>query len=285
MTGYGKSVVETDSLEISLEVKSVNNRYLDINIKQPIQFLEYELGLRKIVKERLKRGSVNIYINVQKKQGGSQSSSFNMENLKELYKNMLDISNKLGMEEPSWANLLQFDQIYEKNSSNDEDLKSSLNSCLNGALDDLISFRISEGEKLKIEIGNYISNIRKTLSDIEDLKESSTQIQFKRLKERLSKNLTDIKVSEERLCQELAIISDKVDISEEVTRLNSHLDLFDKALNSDESLGQRLNFITQEMHREANTISAKTNLTDISTYSVKLKENIEKIREQVQNIE
>lgn len=284
MTGYGKAVSETENFELSLEIKSVNNRYLDMTFKMPVSFLEFEMSLREIVKEKLKRGSINVYLNISKKPN-SLAKKFNTQAILSISSELKKISELARLQTPTWSDILKFDEIYEKASEKDEDIASTLQTVFNNAIDELIQFRKAEGEKLSIAIKDYLKRIVEISQILEKEKESATKIQFERLKERIEVGQGNLKVDEERLVQELAIISDKVDITEEVIRMKSHIDQFDEILGNEYPAGQKLNFLTQEMHREANTISSKTNLTLISRLSVELKELIEKIREQVQNIE
>lgn len=288
MTGFGKCETSTDSYDFSVEIKSVNARHIDINIKLPGIFSQYEIELRKLIKEKLSRGTISVYLSVTKKPEASTIKKIS-ENTAKLYAdNLKNLAEKLGINKDfGYEVLFRFDDIFEKE-TDEEDYLPVLKDIFTKALDKLKAYRAEEGAALKSDLLDRVQVLEKLTEEAEIHSKDAAKIQFERLLERINKNYTkEISIENERLEQELTLISDKVDISEEITRLKSHFEIFRTTLENGEELpvGQKLNFLAQELHREANTMAAKTNLTEISHLSVKMREIIEKIREQVQNIE
>ena len=198
-----------------------------------------------------------------------------------------NLSRELGMEnEFGLDTLLRFPDIFDvKDNSLNKETEEEVVDCFKRAVESMIEYRIKEGENIYVDLVKKCSELKELVSRTNDLSKDAAQIQYEKLLSRL-KSMTDVEsLNKERLEQELVLISDRVDISEEITRLFSHIDLFAGTLQAENSSGKILNNLAQEMHREASTISAKTNLTDISHLSVKMKEIIETIREQVQNAE
>ena len=297
MTGFGKAVSESDKYELQVEIKSVNNRYLDLNFRIPSFLQQYEIKLRNEIKSRIARGSVSIFFSLTKKmseENGNEDPklNFNIDKITGIMSTLIKTSKDVGLDTKSitWDLILKnFDVTEKKKESDvdDEEFYKFMSSTIHESLDNLIDFRTKEGQALFDDIKVKITNLNEIVNNVKELAKDTAKLQFNKLKERLDKYADLSKFDQNRLEQELVIISDKVDIDEEITRLFSHIDLFLSTIeNKDEKpVGQKLNFITQEMHREVNTISSKTSLTDISHLSVGMKEIIEKVREQVQNIE
>ncbi len=298
MTGFGKASNESENHELQIEMKSVNNRYLDLNFRMPPYLQQYEINLRNEIKSRITRGSVSIFFSLTKKKTAAEiiddpKLNFSIDKITNIFSKLIEASKKVGLNNDSitWDLILNnFDITNDKKAEEDideEELYKFMSSTINKTLDNLIEFREKEGRALYEDIKLKISDLHKIITDIKELAKDSAKIQFNKLKERLDKYTDLAKFDKTRLEQELVIISDKVDIDEEITRLFSHIELFEGTIEKGDGkpVGQKLNFITQEMHREVNTISSKTNLTDITNFSVAMKEIIEKVREQVQNIE
>jgi len=286
MTGYGKSTGSCADYEISVEIKSVNHRFLDLNFRMPSLLNELELKLRELIKARIDRGSVTVFVSLIPTHG-NKIKNLDFETAK-AYKEVLEnLSRELGMEnEVGLDTLLRFPDIFDvKDNSLNKETEEEVVDCFKRAVESMIEYRIKEGENIYVDLVKKCSELKELVSRTNDLSKDAAQIQYEKLLSRL-KSMTDVEsLNKERLEQELVLISDRVDISEEITRLFSHIDLFAGTLQAENSSGKILNNLAQEMHREASTISAKTNLTDISHLSVKMKEIIETIREQVQNAE
>jgi uncharacterized protein (TIGR00255 family) len=287
MTGYGKGSESSDNHDIQVEIKSVNHRFLDINFRLPSFLNELELKLRDRLKNLLSRGSLTVFINVSAKPGkenikkidagAARAYKYSLENLKD----ELEISGDVDLNM-----ILKFSDVFDQTDERDnDDTVKKVSECFEKALNDMIRYREKEGENILDDLNNHIADLEDAIKQTGELASNAAKIQFDKLLERL-RNYTNVEsLSRERLEQELVMISDKVDISEEISRLISHIKLFKDTLKEDRAVGKVLNNLSQEMHREASTISAKTNMTEISHLSVRMKEIIEIIREQVQNVE
>ena len=288
MTGYGKGSAVTELYDIQVEIKSVNHRFLDLNFRIPTFLSGLEMKLRDVVKSGIARGSVTVFVNLTKKPEAQNIRNID-ENIARLYTEMLNgLTQKLNIKgEVTLDILLKFNDIFAQTQKNegDEDTIKAVMTALDEAIIDINKYRSLEGNELQNDLEIKLFELGQFVDEIEKHSKDAVQIQFDRLKERVDKFVDANSINKERLEHELVLISDKVDISEEIARLRSHIELFKKTLELDKPLGKTLNNITQELHREASTTSAKTNLTEISHISVKLKEVIENIREQVQNAE
>lgn len=287
MTGYGKSSGETELYDIEVEVKSVNHRFTDINLKLPV-FLQFmDLEYRKIIKSKINRGSVSVYINLSKKTVVDNIQKINKTIVAKYVDMFKEAGDELGVASVSWDVLVQLPGVFENNvvKAGDEKTAKMISELLIDALENLSKYREKEGANLKNNLEDHLQKITDILTEVKKHANEAVKIQFTKLQEKLSVLVDVNSLNKERLEQESVLIADKVDIAEELNRLDSHLKLFKDTMEQKIPTGQKLNFLAQEMHREANTISAKTNLTEISHCSVSLREVIEKIREQVQNIE
>lgn len=288
MTGYGKSKAKTSKGEFLIEIKSYNFRFLDVSIKAPKFLLSKEFEIRELCKEYLHRGKV--YLSVETNSEFSSNTDFDFdfekakyvsEKLKEL-KNVANYKSKIKLRD-----LLYFSTYYITDNSeiNEEDFLT-IKDGIASALLDLNEMRKKEGEKLKTDLSERINAIKEKIEVIQTLNANLAKEYFEKLKERTFKLTEEIaQISPERLELEIALLSDKIDITEELVRLQSHAVFFIETLNNGQEAGKRLNFIAQELNREINTIASKTISFEISKNVVFIKEEIEKIREQIQNIE
>ena len=288
MTGYGKGSASTELYDIQVEIKSVNHRFLDLNFRMPSFLGGTEMKFRDAIKAGMARGSVTAFVNLTKKPAAQSIRAID-ENVAKMYTNMLkNLKQELNLGgEVTLDILLKFNDIFaqpQKDEGDDETIIAIM-SALDEAIIDINKYRDQEGNELNNDFDIRLFELGQFVDEIEKHSKDAVQIQYNRLKERVDKFVDANSINKERLEHELVLISDKVDITEEITRLRAHIELFKKTMESDKPLGKILNNIVQEMHREASTTSAKTNLTEISHISVKLKEVIENIREQVQNVE
>jgi uncharacterized protein (TIGR00255 family) len=287
MTGFGKGSVVTSKISVEAEVKSVNSRYLEVFIKLP-QFLSHrEYELRELVKDKIKRGKINISIQIKRDTTLNGSSAFDEEKLKSYLKVLKQIKKAANLsEEIKLEHLLNNKEFI---ASSDYDLSETefnkVKKSVNTALNNLQIMKRNEGRELAKDLAKRIHLIEKNVNEIGSKSKNSINDYYGKLKERVAELLDDNKISEERLNLELAIIADKADITEERVRLKSHLKFFTECINKETEPGRKLNFLCQEMNREANTISSKSISTSITHQVVIIKEEIEKIREQIQNIE
>jgi len=287
MTGFGKGSVATSKISIEAEVKSVNSRYLEVFIKLP-QFLSHrEYELRELIKDKIKRGKINISLQVKRDTTLNGNSAFDEEKLKSYLKVLKQIKKAANLsEEVKLEHLLNNKEFI---ASSDYDLSEAefnkVKKTVNTALNNLQIMKKNEGRELGKDLTKRIRFIEKHVDEIRNESKNSINDYYDKLKERISELLDDSKINEERLNLELAVIADKADITEERVRLKSHLKFFTECIKDEAEPGRKLNFLCQEMNREANTISSKSISTSITHKVVLIKEEIEKIREQIQNIE
>lgn len=288
MTGYGKAEATIGNFEITIEVKSVNNRYLDISFRAPSFLLMFESELRDLIKTNVNRGKIIIFIDIKGKLNPENGNSVNEEKLLSLYNTLNSIKEKLNIPDKiELSHLLQFQDLFEADISTlDEDqLLEALKTGLSKALKAFNTMRGKEGAHLIDEMTSRLETITKTLSEVRQLSNGTVRSVFDKLSKRVNDLLENKAIDRDRLEQEIALISDKVDITEELTRFESHITQFHHSLKRDSEVGKKITFILQEMHREANTINSKTTEVDIAHRIIEIKEDIEKIREQAQNIE
>jgi uncharacterized protein (TIGR00255 family) len=286
MTGYGKGKAGSDSFSAEAEIKSVNSRYLDIFLKLPSNLLIKEIELRDFIKNKINRGKLSVSIQVKQNKNGSYSQvdkeklkSF-LSLVKELRKTA-KVTEKIKIE-----HLLENRDLFLSESAEiSEEEFAIVLQALESALNELIKMKRNEGKELTKDLHRRIKNIEEKLNFIESESEKSVKESFIKLKDRMKILIEDVASYNERLELELAVIAERADITEECIRLRSHLKFFIESIDNDSEPGRKLNFLCQEMNRETNTISSKTISTDITHNTVLIKEEIEKIREQIQNIE
>ncbi len=288
MTGYGKAEYICDDYSLTVEVKTVNNRFLDLSPKYPRYLMALEDVIRNTVSSKIKRGKADLFITLEK-QG---NSLITLEVDEALAKEYLEVSKKLSetlslKNDFTVTSLLKTPDVV-KQSQNELDLDKLspiLKSTIEGALDNLNKMREFEGEKLKIDLLTRVSTVETLVEKIK-LKAPQVAIDYKnRLTERVKEALENTEIDEARLLQETAIFADKCNIDEELTRLNSHVSQFRKICESSGEIGKKLDFLVQEFNREANTVCSKSNDIDITDSALLIKCEIEKIREQIQNVE
>lgn len=289
MTGFGRAVTSEESrYNFTIEIKSVNHRYLDLNIKMPRNLLSLENKIREAVKEKVNRGKLDIFITQNIFEKDDVEVNFNealgdsyfktLEKIRERYKVNDDISVSLIARFPDVITL-------EKKEAESEEIWSVLNKPLNEAIDILLRMRSDEGIKLAQDIILKCDIIKELVNDIEKRAPLVVDDYKNKLNNRLKELIENSNVDEGRIAAEVAIFADKASIDEEIVRLNSHIVQLKENLKKEEPMGRKLDFIVQEMNREANTISSKANDLEIVNLAINIKNYIEKIREQIQNIE
>lgn len=280
MTGYGKSVLQLPTKKISIEIKSLNSKNLDVNTRMPSMYREKELIIRKLIASKLKRGKVDfsIYVEIT---GEETSSQINKTVLKQYMKQLRNVADGEDIDFLQMALKLP-DAIMTERDDIDEDEWALISSKIDNGLAKIEQYRLDEGKTLENDFRHRVENISNLLDDIIAMDPD----RIDGVKERLSKGIADIKekVDENRFEQELVYYIEKYDITEEKVRLKNHLDYFIKALNSDDSNGKKLGFIGQEMGREINTIGSKSNYAPMQKLVVQMKDELEKIKEQLLNV-
>jgi uncharacterized protein (TIGR00255 family) len=287
MTGFGKGSVQKENLHCEAEVKSVNSRYLEISLKLPKSLQNREYEIRELIRNRIKRGKLIVNIQVKKDGFENNKSVLNKDNLKYAINFLKEVKKESRINDKiTLGHILSFQEIFfsETTEESEEEFKV-IQGSLSNALDELILMRKKEGEELFKDMSSRLTNIRKYVEEIETISKNCTQEYFEKLKERVKLIIDNANEYTERLELELALLVDKSDITEECVRLKSHAKYFLETMNDGDDVGRRLNFLCQEINREANTIGSKALSTEISHFTVSIKEEIERIREQIQNIE
>lgn len=289
MTGFGRAASgEQSNRNFMVEIKSVNHRFLDMNIKMPKTLFSLEDKIRKLISDKISRGKVDVFITYKNYNKSDLVANLN-SNLAESYINCLqELQSRYNIKNDISISLVaRFpDVIYtEEKEENMDEIWLELSSAVDNALISLKEMRAREGEKLKVDVIEKCKDIQKDVNSIKNLSERVVINYKNRLTERLTELLGNVPLDENRIALELAIFADKSSIDEELTRLYSHIDQLTNTLEASEPVGRKLDFIVQEMNREANTIASKSSDLEITNYALNIKNNIEKIREQIQNIE
>ena len=287
MTGYGTSSYSDKDMEVTVEVKTLNSKFLDLTIRSGRNYSDKEMVIRNLATEKLVRGKV--VINIEQVNVGIEemSVSYNRELFKKYYDELLSMASMVNDNSQDLFRLaLQAPDvtISKENESKIDANWQAIQSALKDALDKCDQFRCDEGAALQSKLSDYISSIQKGLDKITEIDPA----RIKAIRERITNNLEQFieeeKIDKNRLEQELMFYIEKLDISEEKVRLGKHLNYFEEVLNASESNGKKLGFISQEIGREINTIGSKANNADMQKVVVEMKEELEKIKEQVLNV-
>ena len=289
MTGYGKAEYQNEKFTLSVEIKTVNNRFLDLSYKYPRSFTPLQESMRSAVQKHLSRGKVDLYVNYKKSLVGGGAISFD----KNLASSYVEVAKALKKAFPSLKNdftvtsLLKTPDVVtlEQEEIVLEDVSLILLEVVEKACENLNVMREFEGEKLKADMLSRVDVIEETVAKIKERAPLVAQDYQKRLFEKIETIMQGQEIDEARLLQEVAVFADKSNIDEELTRLGSHVSQFRKICLSNGEVGKKLDFLVQEFNRESNTICSKSNDIEVTDNALKLKCEIEKIREQIQNIE
>jgi uncharacterized protein (TIGR00255 family) len=287
MTGYGKGIVTNNDLTIETEVKSLNSRYLDLSLRLPKFLLNKEFEIRERIKNRIRRGKVYLSVSIRKGEYEERFNEIDPKGIKVVAGLLSDIKKTAKIRTPlSLQDLLQFQNFLFKddNEQASEEFELVMNS-INAAIDELNKMRDAEGRELEKDLRKRILSIEESLTKIENRSQESVKEYFDKIVERAKTLVSEFSNNHDRLNMELALLAERSDVTEESVRLRSHVKMFLDTLEKSEDAGRRLNFIIQEMNREANTINSKSVASEISHNGIFIKEEIEKIREQIQNIE
>ena len=288
MTGFGRYETVTDEYRIAVEIKSVNHRYCDLNIKLPKKFNEIENTLRMMMKEIAERGKVDVYVSYGDYAGKGTHVHYHPQIAKEYVKVAAQVAEEFELHNSlSAERLLGFaDVISLEEESNDlESVFPIVTQTLQKAGEQFIASREREGEQLYQDIKGKLAYLLTLVAQVEERSPQMLQEHRQKLLEKVQELLGDRKIDEGILATELIVYADKVCVDEETVRLRSHIDAMSETLDMQEAIGRKLDFIAQEMNREANTILSKANDKELSGIAINLKTEIEKIREQIQNIE
>lgn len=289
MTGFGRaSSLEGSEKSFTLEMKSVNHRYLDVNIRMPKSMISFEEKIRRVLSQKLSRGKVDLFINLKDYHKGDQVTRFNEKLADSYVRSLKEIKERYDLKDDISVSLIaKFTDVImvEEKQENIDELWTELEPLIQEAVDTMVTMREVEGGKLKEDIISKTNDIKLMVSSIEEKSETIVENYKLKLEERIKELQKNIEIDESRLAVEIAIFADKASIDEEITRLYSHINQVIKTFSLNEPIGRKLDFIIQEMNREANTIASKSYDIEITNIVINIKNTLEKIREQVQNIE
>ncbi|MBO4929684.1 MAG: YicC family protein [Clostridia bacterium] len=288
MTGYGRVKVENDLREITVELRSVNHRYLDLNIKVPRIYGYLEDLVSKQAQAAIARGKVDIFVSVRAKEGADIKVTPNMAVIQGYVDAIKKVSETYGIsDEASALALLRLPDAMEQNKeeADADQLKGEVSAVLAQALEEYNAMREKEGGRLVEDVVYRAGLIAKSVDFVEQRSPNCVEEYRTRIAARMTEILDGSELAQQRILQEAALYADKVNVTEEIVRLRSHLSQLDTMLKSPVAIGRKLDFLVQEMNRETNTIGSKANDFQIAKTVVDMKAEIEKIREQIQNLE
>lgn len=288
MTGYGSAVYSENGKKYSVEIKSVNNRYSDISVKAPRIYGFLEDALRKRAAERIRRGKADIYVTVENDGADSGLVSVDTSLAAQYMKAFSQLSDSLGIPcNMKSEDFLRIQDVFrvEKAEENEDEITAAAKKALDGALDRFEEMRLREGAKMLEDLQTHLAVIKEETAHIEAHAPEIVEQYRKRIEERVRDILGTAPYDETRLLTEAAVFSDRVNVNEEIVRLKSHISQFSEMLASDEPVGRKIDFLIQEMNRETNTIGSKSNDLEASKIIINIKAEIEKLREQIQNVE
>ena len=288
MTGYGRSELQNESFRIAVEIKSVNNRYLDINIKMPRILNPLEAQIRKELKKFMQRGKVDVFISYQDLTESNMEVKYNARIAQEYWEHLNRMAEDFGIEnDVRVSSLARFPDVLtmEEEPVDPEGIWENLQQVLRDAAKMFDETRIREGEFLKEDMNGKLNEMLYHVAFISERAPGLIETYRKNLQDKVTELLEGSNIDESRIAQEVTIYADKVCVDEELVRLRSHIEATCQELSREGSIGRKLDFIAQEMNRESNTILSKSDDREVSDHAIELKTTVEKIREQVQNIE
>lgn len=288
MTGYGRCEIAKGERKITVEMKSVNHRYLDVTIKMPKKLNFFEAAIRSELKNYIERGKVDIFITYEDLTESNVCVKYNKELAAEYMRYLAQMAEDFSLDDDIRVSTLsRYPEVFsmEEQTIDEEALWQLLDEAVKGAAEKFVETRIKEGGNLRDDLVGKLDGM---LAHVDFITQRSPQIVAEyrqKLEEKIRELVSDVKVDESRLLTEVTIYADKVCVDEELVRLRSHIETTKENLIQGGSIGRKLDFIAQEMNREANTILSKANDLEITNHAIELKTEIEKVREQIQNIE
>lgn len=287
MTGFGRSKAEKDKYSVTVEIKAVNHRFLEFNIRMPRQLFVIEDRIKKKISEQLTRGRIEVFVTLEGSGNFSSKVNVDWQLLDEYVKSIKAIQEKYQLDNPISLQdiLLREDFVsFDEDHAGNAELEALVLNAIDEAATQLKSMRVIEGNVLASDIHNQLNILSKKVVSLREYAPSVVQLYTNKLRRRMEE-FANGQIDEARLVNEIAIFADKADINEELTRLHSHIDQFQKIMKLDEPVGRKMDFLLQEMNREVNTIGSKANDSNIAREVVEMKSLLEKMKEQVQNIE
>lgn len=288
MTGFGRCELSDENRKITVELKSVNHRYLDVNIKMPKKLNFFEAGIRTLLKEYIQRGKVDIYIGYEDYSEKTVMVKYNSGIAGEYLKYLRQMSQEFDLEDDIRVSTLShYPEVFtmEEQPMDEDEIWSILQDALRKACEQFVDTRIAEGRRLKTDLVEKLNHMLENVAKVEERAPQILAEYRQKLEEKVHELLGDTQIDESRLSTELVLFADKICTDEETVRLKSHIQSMLDTLECSDGIGRKLDFIAQEMNREANTILSKANDLETSNIAIELKTGIEKVREQIQNIE
>lgn len=288
MTGFGRCEIQSGEKKFTVEMKGVNHRYLDVNIRMPKKLYFFETAIRSYLKKYIQRGKVDIFVTYEDLTEGQMSLKYNEALASEYLDYFRQMEEKFGLENDVRISALsRYPEVFtmEEQDVDEEEMWNGLREALDGACVQFVSARETEGEKLREDLIGKLDDMKAVVEKIEERSPQILSEYREKLEEKVKELLADTQIDESRIAAEVVLFADKICTDEEIVRLKSHIDHMKSTLQAGEGIGRKLDFIAQEMNREANTILSKANDLTVSNYGIDLKTEIEKVREQIQNIE
>ena len=288
MTGFGRSEIVKGNRKISVEIKSVNHRYLEAGIKMPKKLNVFESRMRDLLKKYATRGKIDIFINYEDDSESQVNLKFNQNIADEYMAIFNNMSEKYNLKnDMTVGGLARFPEVItmDEVQEDEEELWHFIEEAMKAALEQFVNTRILEGENLKKDLLGKLDHMEELVAFVEKRSPEIMKEYRSKLESKVKELLGDTTIDESRIATEVIIYADKICVDEETVRLRSHIEHARKCLNEDGGIGRKMDFIAQEMNREANTTLSKANDIEISNAAIDLKTEIEKVREQIQNIE
>ena len=288
MTGFGRCELSNEKRKITVELKSVNHRYLDVNIRMPKKLNFFESAIRTLLKEYMQRGKVDMFISYEAYSEQTLAVKYNATIAKEYLTYLQQMADEFNLENDiRVSSLSRYPEVLtmEEQSADEDELWSDLSQAIREACTQFVATRTTEGEHLKQDLVEKLHHMRDNVDKVEQRAPQIIAEYRSKLMEKVNELLGDTQIDEARLSTEIVLFADKICTDEETVRLKSHITSMLNALERSEGIGRKLDFIAQEMNREANTILSKSNDLETSDIAIELKTEIEKVREQIQNIE
>lgn len=288
MTGFGRSEIINEERKIVVEIKAVNHRYCDMNVKLPKKFNYFETTIRNFLKDYIQRGKVDVFITYEDYTKSNVCVKYNKDIATEYITHLNSMVEDFGLNSDIKPSVVgKFPEVFslEEKADNQEEIWENLKVAIQEAAERFVESRITEGENLKNDLISKLDEMLKMVDFIEEKSPEIISEYKKKLTEKIAELTANTQIDESRIATEVTIYADKVCVDEEIVRLRSHIESTKSILIEGGSVGRKLDFIAQEMNREANTILSKSNSLQISDVGINLKTEIEKVREQIQNIE
>lgn len=288
MTGFGRSEMATETQKVIVEIKSVNHRYCDLNIKMPKKLSFFESNIRTLLKEYIQRGKVDVYISYEDYTEAKECVRYRKEIAKEYFSYLNQIEKDFGIEnDVTVSKLSRYPEVLvlEEQPVDEGELWKTLEDPIRDAAVRFVQSRAKEGENLQVDLIEKLDSMLQLVDVIEERSPKLVEEYRQKLEAKVKELLESTSIDESRIATEVTIYADKICVDEEIVRLKSHITSTKDTILAGGSIGRKLDFIAQEMNREANTILSKANDITISNHAIELKTEIEKVREQIQNIE